>query len=215
MRNRPALFVMAVSCLLDGCAPKTHPLLVSAIQPNGPRDFIDLQLGWRLRVVTPVLKSGKYKVETKNAQSAMGTDGRLTVTATADKDFLGYERAYFSVAADRASRLRLAPVSATMIKDGTEAQEQRPIAPIPALPGYVRFVRLLYVTRVSRADHAMAVIASQQKDALELLTRQVSEEPNACKSSKRLYCSWIPDGISVVPERYALKGSAMDWIPAP
>ena len=215
MRKRPALFAVAVGLLLDGCATRTHPLPVSAIQPNGPRDFIDLQTGWRLRVVTPVMKSGKYKVETTNAQSAMGTDGRLTVTATANQDFLGYERAYYSVSADGANRLRLAPFSAMMIKEGTEVQDLKPIVPIPALPGYVRFIRLLYVTRVSRADHAMAMIASQQQDAMEFLTRQVSEEPNACKSGKRIYCSWIPDGVSVVPERYALRGSAMDWVPAP
>jgi len=45
---------------------------------------VDLQAGWRIRAVTPILKSGKYKPELK--ETAVAGSG---VELSAGDDFIG------------------------------------------------------------------------------------------------------------------------------
>src|SRR5437764_528004 len=52
----------------------------------------DLQPGWRIRVVIPLTKSGKYKVETSTTQ----TSGN-TIELKASDDLLGYEEDFYEV----------------------------------------------------------------------------------------------------------------------
>ena len=54
-------YLWALVLLLAGCA--AHRLQVAAPAAPGPIEpgYIDLEPGWRLRVVTPILESGGYR----------------------------------------------------------------------------------------------------------------------------------------------------------
>ncbi len=156
--------------------------------------FIDLEPGWRLRVVTPILKSGGYELRTSGAET-IGSS--ITVPAA---DFIGFETAYYSVSKPDERGMRIAFLSATTTKGGETAPQPQPLVPLFDLPASVRFVRLIYLIRTSQMDHNMAVVATDQKEALDALTKAVQSNPGNCATRLGVYCSWVPTGISVRPE---------------
>jgi hypothetical protein len=158
--------------------------------------FVDLRPGWRLRVVTPLLKSGGY-----------------TLTVAAGDELEGYETSYYSVAPHPKGGVRIAFASADVTKQGASAPQPRPVAPLFDLPAGARFVRLIFLTRVSPTDHDMAVVAAADPTALSRLTAEVQADSRACVSARRSYCSWIPLGIAVRPESRTGESGAGDWAP--
>ncbi len=173
-------------------------------------DYIDLQPGWRLRVVTPVLKSGGYQLRAAGQQVSGNT-----ITLTTGADFLGYELAYYAVRSRNGAGVRVAFLSAEITQEGKTSAQSRPLAPLFQLPRSARYVRLIFLTRVSRADHDMAVVAARESGALDALTRRVLAEPGeACKSEGLTYCAWIPKGIAVAPERQRMIDGLGEWVPA-
>ena len=63
----------AVIVILAGCS--AHKLHYQSVESTY-RSYIDLQDGWRIRVVTPILKSGKFKPQ---LQEIKNEDGTLSV----------------------------------------------------------------------------------------------------------------------------------------
>lgn len=191
--------------LLTGCAVRKPPVPVAALQPIGP-SFIDLQPGWRLRVVTPILKSGGYRLKSIS-QKVEGNN----VTLTAGDDFLGYEVAYYSITARHGVEF----VSAETTRNGHARPQPRPVAQLFQLPRGMRHVRLVYLVRVSQADHDMAVVAATDMEALESLTRRVESYPTeACHGERGVFCAWIPVGIAVVPQFQKPVDGGVEWVPA-
>jgi hypothetical protein len=193
------------ACLLAGCAAGKPPAPLAAIQPIGP-SYIDLQPGWRLRVVTPILKSGGYRLR-PTGQTADGNNISLSV----GDDFVGYEVAYYAVKA----RNGVAFVSAEITRDGRTVPQPRPVAQLFQLPRGARHVRLIYLVRASQADHDMAVAAAKDMQALEALTRRVQADPvDACHDGQGAFCAWISSGIAVVPQLQRTIDGAREWAPA-
>jgi hypothetical protein len=173
-------------------------------------DYIDLQPGWRLRVVTPILKSGGYQLRAAGQQISGNN-----ITLSTEADFLGYELAYYAVRSRNGAGVRVEFVSAEIIKEGNTSAQSRPLAPLFQLPHSARYVRLIFLTRISRADHDMALVAARESDALDALTRGVLADPTeACKIETRTYCAWIPQGIAVAPELQRMTNGMGQWIPA-
>ena len=188
---------LALACALSGCAARHVPVLTVA-----DSSYIDLEPGWRLRVVTPLLKSGGYRLNPGAAQ----VNGH-TVTITAGTDFLGYETACYAVTARHGIRF----LSAETTRNGTTVPQPRPVARLFQLPPEMRRTRLIYLLRVSRTDHDMAVVAARNAAALDALTRRVLANPaESCRSGRDAACEWIPAGIAVVPE---VRRKAA-WVPA-
>jgi hypothetical protein len=198
----------ALFLFFAGCAPKTAPPFPPATSPLGP-SYIDLQPGWRLRVVTPLLRSGGYRLRT----GAESTEGN-TATLSAGDEFLGYETSYYAVKQRRGGGVRVNFDMAEVTRDGETSRQARPLERLFQIPWGAKHVRLIYLQRVSEADHEMAAVAAERPEALDALTEQVRAAPEeACGSGRRAHCSWIPAGISVLPEmRRASHGSA--WVPA-
>ncbi len=197
---------MALLCaVFTGCAARySIPPAPAPVTPANS-SFIDLEPGWRLRVVTPILKSGGYRLQPA-AQQASGN----TITLSAGSDFLGYEVAYYGV---RARGVRF--LSAEVTRAGKTAPQARPVAALFQLPRGMRRVRLIYLLRASQADHDMAVAAARDRDALEAITRRVLADPaDACKNGDGAACSWIPAGIAVVAEVPRTVDGAVQWRPA-
>jgi hypothetical protein len=196
---------LAWALSLSGCAVRHTPAPAAAIQPVNP-GYIDLEPGWRLRVVTPILKSGGYRLNFTDETTSVNT-----ITLSPGDDFLGYEVAYYAVKA----RHGLEFASAETTREGRTAPQRHPVAHLFQLPRGARHVRLIYLVRASRADHDMAVAAAKDMDALDALTRRVLANPmDACDVGGGAFCAWIPAGIAVVPQIPKTIDGATEWVPA-
>jgi len=197
--------IPALAFLLTGCAAR-HARGPAAAVPPMSHGYIDLEPGWRLRVVTPLLKSGGYRL-TFSDETTSGN----TITLTAGDDFLGYEVAYYGVK----PRHGLDLLSAETTRDGHSTPQPEPVAHLFRLPRGVRHVRLIYLVRASPADHDMAVAAANDMEALETLTRRVLANPmDDCHAGDGAFCAWIPAGIAVVPQVRRTINGAEEWVPA-
>lgn len=197
---------LVLACVLTACAPRRVQVPApAATEPN----YIDLQPGWRLRVVTPILRSGGYRLQPLD-QQAVGN----TIAVSTGTDFLGYETAYYGVRA-RGRGVRVEFNSAEISQDGKTALQPQPVAHLFQLPRNARYVRLIYLLRTSQADHDMAVVATGEMDALATLTSEVQADPSSgCRTDSARFCSWIPAGIAVRPEIRKDVDGVNQWVPA-
>jgi hypothetical protein len=156
---------------------------------------MDLEAGWRLRIVVPLLNSTGSRVETGAQQS----QGNTIVLSS--PNLIGYEVSYYAIERRRSGKVRLKFASAEMTKNGKTVVE--PDAPTLSfsLPNGTKFVRLIYLVRVSQSDHNMAITASKSKAALIAFTKELKENPRACESQGQVFCSWVPAGVAVRPEQ--------------
>ncbi len=196
-KNR-LLFSIAIAATLAGCfGCAAHKAPTSALPPSVHRGYVDLEPGWRIRVVTPILKSGKFIVHAEAVQSS----GNEIVVKASD-DFIGYEIAYYSVKAQAGGGIFIRFSSAETVKDGKAAKQPRPLVPLFDLPANMRFVRLVFLLRVSEADHDQGILAAASLAELDALTQRVQAEPEKnCTTAPEAFCSWIPRGIAAQPEK--------------
>src|SRR6478672_5155227 len=89
------ILYVGVFTFLTGCALRSARI---AATPAGSanNDYLDIQAGWRLTAVTPVLKSGGYVLKTTDKP----TSGN-GFTLSAGTDFVGYEVAHYDVKGQR------------------------------------------------------------------------------------------------------------------
>lgn len=195
------LWLALALAVLGGCATKRPPVPVPPPRISGP-SYLDLQPGWRVQVVTPVLKSGGFLLK-----AAEQTEEGNTITLRAGDEFQGYETAVYGVGKER----RIGLTEVTMNRGGALTHPAKPFAPRLRVPRRMRHVRLLYTLKVSDADHNMAVLAARDEARLQALTSAVQGDPQgACRSNRNEYCEWIPAGVAMKAERP--EGAA--WVPA-
>ena len=197
------LLLVVSFAMIFGCArnpvPEPPPL------PRGPA-FVNLEAGWRVRVVTPKLKSGGFLMKTAE-QKAEGA----TITLRATDEFLGYETATYNVLPVNDGGVRVVPGEVEFNQGGATARSLKSFAPRMSVPGRFRHVRLVYMQKVSDADHATGIVAARNRIELDLLTRRLLADPGTdCRISRQEYCEWIPAGVAIRPERLVNE----KWIPA-
>ena len=201
---------LAWAAALSGCAARDARVNGRPETTAANPGYIDLERGWRLCVVTPLLKSGEFRLRTPSAQA-----DDHTLTASAGQDFLGYETAYYSVSAQSGGGVQIEFTSAGVTRNGKTEPQLRSLVPLFRLPPDAKYIRLIYLMRASEADHDMALVAANQTEALDALTRRVQASPSeACTIAPPTYCSWIPAGVAVRPEMQILKRAVMTWVPA-
>ncbi len=197
--RRSSLFLLALPLLwLSGCASQrktaTSPPTPAARQTT----HLDLQEGWRVRVVTPLLAGGGYQVKAMTVQEKGNN-----LTLRASQDFLGYETSYYAVQSN--GRVRF--TQAETMRDGQSASQPKPVHPLFQKQPGGRLVRLLFLERASTSEHNMAILTARNLKSLEQLTARVRQDPaGACQRG----CEWVPAGIAVRAERQK-DGS---WVPA-
>jgi len=186
------LLSVGAACVLAGCAaresakPPTQAMLFPA-----NHEFVDLQSSWRIRVVTPIFKSGKFIADEQDLQkNRVGSD------------FVGYEVAFYSVRARPGGGVSIRFSTAETVKNGKTVRESQPIVSLFDFPPELRFVRLIFLMRVSKADHNEGILAASSREELDQLTRGVEDDPTqTCEARSNAACFWIPAGIVAQPEK--------------
>ena len=204
--KRIVFLVVAMAICVTGCAVrKSHEEMGAFVD----KSYIDLEPGWRVRVVTPVLSSGKFKMQPKEFHG----EGKAVALQTG-AEFLGYETDYYEVSAQNGSGVVVRFGSAEFTSNGKSSKRSQPLVPLFNLPENVRYVRLLFLTRVSQAEHDQAILGSPSLADLEALRKRVEDSPSEnCKPQPAGVCSWVPAGIAVQPEK-RISANGKTWIPA-
>ena len=175
-----------------GCAsrlPHSRPIVPVDIH----KSFLDLQPGWRIKVFTPVLKSGGYLPQLKEDQQ-----GNLS----AGDDLVGYETSRYSIEKRKGGGVRVKFRSATITKQGKTTPQWHPLLPLFDLPEETRYVRLVYMVRVSNADHDTAIAAARDPSTLNLLSEWIASGlGERCKAQEDASCVWVPKGVGVQVEQ--------------
>lgn len=205
-QQRIMLLGVAVAIFVTGCAVrKPHENMGAFVD----KSYVDLEPGWRVRVVTPILSSGEFKMQPKEFHA----EGK-TVALQTGEDFLGYETDYYAVSARNGNGVVVRFGSGEFTSNGKSSKRSHPLVPLFDLPESVRYVRLLFLTRASQTEHDQAILGSSSLADLDTLRKRVEESPaENCKIQPEGICSWVPAGIAVQPEK-RISASGKTWIPA-
>jgi hypothetical protein len=200
--------LMPVALLAGGlCGCASRPIARSTDITPVERGYIDLKPGWRLRVVTPILKSGGYRL------SSPERPNEPVGTLAAGPDFIGYEVSLYGVQ-KRNSAIRIKFRSAYVIKEGKSRPESRPLLAIFDSIPEVCCIRLIYLVRASDADHNLAVIGANDPKTLSTTTDRVQSDPGrGCKAEGTSFCVWLPLGIAVQPQIQQRIDGVKQWVP--
>lgn len=221
-----AMVCMTVAALTPGCAhPKVDAVPNSPLHPSW-RDWIQLQPGWRVRVVIPILKSGGYIVKPRPIRADEAANGQHTgatrtsgispheITLSAGSDFIGYEVSWYTVKRRRGGGVRVVFNSAETHAQERVTHSRDTIRPMFRLPTGARWVRILHLLRGAPADHDAAILAANNLRDLDELTHQVELHPSACKAAQNTFCAWVPLGIAVIPESRIQSKGREEWEPS-
>lgn len=219
MRPAPPFVILffTMTMVTGGCA-RPRVAIPSTPVHAASLDWVDLEPGWRVRVITPMLSSGGYLLKTEPARG-QGADADASpattreVTLSTGTDFTGYEVSLYSVRPCRGGGVNVIFDSAEIHKQGQVTRSRQPIQPLFQLPRETRWVRILHLARGGH-DYDSAILAATRRDTLEALTRQVQSDPSACKSAGDAFCSWIPLGIAAIAESRRDGRAKGQWVSA-
>lgn len=208
---RLGLVVAVLLMVSAGCARKRATVAPPAAPTAAQRGrYVDLQAGWRVVVITPLLKSGGYLLDeprTPAAESGVGANS-ITLTIEAGPDFLGYEESRYAVSgARRSGDVRVRFESGESVREGKKAAVAKPKLPLFEGVKGARRVRLIYLLRSDQANHNMAIVGAKDEAGIEAITRRLDEDPKTGCLSRS--CQWVPAGVAVRPEMR----KAGDWVP--
>jgi hypothetical protein len=202
------LVCAGIAAILSGCSAHRRLNQATPLVEVG-RGYVDLMAGWRVRVVTPIDRSGTFQLQTAHTEF----NGH-TVTVDSGNDFLGYELAYYAVTTRPSDGVAVSFLRAEKIIGGVTRKEASAQVRLFDLPENYGYVRLVFLTRLSQADHNEAIIAASSFADLEDLTEKLQANPEMnCERESQGICSWVPAGISVQPERREPQRS-YKWVPA-
>ncbi|HEX3681403.1 MAG TPA: hypothetical protein VHU83_02595 [Bryobacteraceae bacterium] len=178
-----------------GCSHSTVHVPAPSNISATDNSYMDLQPGWRLRIIVPLLKSREFRA----SATAEQIDGNTISLHAAD--LIGYETSYYAIKGKINSGVRLEFASAEITRNGNTLPETNALTLPFQLPRHNQHIRLIYLVRVSRADHNMAIVASKRLTALDSFTKRLKESPDICDVKGEVFCSWVPAGIAVRPEQ--------------
>jgi hypothetical protein len=219
----PLPFIASFAFLITSCAPREVHVPTQPA-PAQSMYWIDLQSGWRVRVVTPIVRSGGHFVEglpVIRSTGVGGSDQRSsqtsnggTITLNTGKASVGYEVSFYAVKPLRAGGVQVVFRTAVIHQDGEKTVRSHPIVPLFQLPRNETFVRVVHLAWGDRRSHEAAILATRCRDLLDEFTRQVQSHLTACKNTSDVYCSWVPAGVAVIPEHREGGGTNEQWVPA-
>lgn len=195
----------ALACAFIACAVH-KPMQPAAV--IAAHSYVEFQPGWRLQVVVPILKSGGYNMKLREMKTENGT-----IQLKTPDDFVGYEIDRYAVESRTDGggvtiEFRSAEIH---MNDGKKAKRSEPRLRLFKVPEELRYVRLAFLSRLSPAEHDAVILAASTREQMEALTARVEDNPSkACTESMQEFCSWVPEGVSVQPQ----KRQGRKWVPA-
>jgi hypothetical protein len=163
---------------------------------SAERGYIDLQPGWTIRVVFPLLRSGGYVLPSMQQESTIGN----TVEMKASSDFIGFEKDFYKVKLQRNSAIAIHFLHAEVWENNRTDRRSQPALQLFPSANDSNYIRLVYLTRGSVADHDMAIISAISTNSRDRLTQNVISRAE-CKSDETASCAWVPKGVAVDPQR--------------
>ncbi len=193
MARSSAWVVIVVALLLSACVHRSAAPPAPQARQMSSESFVDLQPGWKVRVVVPILKSGGYVVPSvKKAEPG-------TLEIKLDDDFVGYERAYYKVEPRANGGVQIRFTHAEVWQNRKSHKQYKTRLPLFDHIANARRVRLVYLTRYSQTDHSMAIVAADDEVALKDITTAVTER-GQCEAVQNGSCTWVPEGVAVTPD---------------
>lgn len=197
----------ACGLLLASCGHKL-PVSVPPDHLEGNLGYVDLQPGWRLRVVVPILRSGGYTLP----MIARAED--KTVAVSTGKDFIGYETDYYAIQRGNEAGIRMEFSRAELVEGGKSSRRAKPILQVFRWPSDLQFARLVYLIRESQADHDLVLVAAADQTTLSQLTAHIMSDATAvCADTALSICRRIPKGVAVIPEQRRKISGMARWGP--
>ena len=197
-----SLWLTLASALIEfaGCSHQQGRLPApTAIAPSDTSSYMDLEPGWKLKILVPLTKSVEAIRQSRPVPKRNGN----TISLSTDSP-VGYEISYYAVVGRRGGAVKLKFTSASRTTNAkTIAEPAPPLLSFP-LPRSSEHIRLIYlVVRSSQADHKMAILASKHLDSLNAFTTRLKANPSVCTTGANndVSCSWVPAGIAVRPEK--------------
>jgi hypothetical protein len=186
-----AIAVLAIAIASVGCTRRNSK---AAVLAPPPVDFLELRAGSTVQVVIPLTRSGSYVLPSIRQHKANDFDIKV------DDDFLGYEKVLYKVKSREHGGVQIQFTQANDWERGktSNAKEAR-LKLFEDLADF-RLIRLVYLTRESQADHNMAIVASNDMDALRASTNSVTQTAE-CRSDANTVCRWVPEGVAVTVEK--------------
>ena len=190
-RKQFAMAVLAVAIASVGCTGRNSKAPVPAPPPV---DFVELRAGSTVHVVIPLTRSGSYVLPSIRQHKANDFDIKV------DDDFLGYEKVFYKVRSREHGGVQIQFTHAKDWEHGkTSTPKEARLKLFEDLADF-RVIRLVYLTRESQADHNMAIVASNDMDALRASTNSVTQTAE-CRSDANSVCRWVPEGVAVTVEK--------------
>jgi hypothetical protein len=215
------VLLFAVITITSNCA-RPKAAIPAPPASHASSEWIDLQPGWRVRVITPVVPGGGYVVKTTpvedqtsdaKASERRSPSATNAIVISATSNLIGYEVSFYDVKPRRGGGVHVVFDSAEVHKKDQWSRSRQPIDPLFHFVSDARYVRILHLSRGTH-DHDAAILAASRHEALETLTRRVESDPAGCQSSRDALCSWIPSGIAAIPESWRSAGGQGQWQPA-
>ncbi len=194
--------------LTFGCAPRR----VSTVPPPPPavgNDYVDIQPGWRIRLVVPVPKSSTSTLHLRTVEGRGNA-----VDLTAGNNLIGYEVAFYSAKSRPGGGVAIRFTSAEIRKGKKVTKQSQPLVSLLDLPPRIRFVRLLFLAFVGAQERKEGILGATSVHRLNALTLSVEHDPDRnCMAYAEALCVWVPRGMAAQPEKRdpAIRG---EWVPA-
>jgi hypothetical protein len=151
--------------------------------------YTDLRPGSRLRVVSPVFRSGTPPdaAVLQEESKVEASPGGLTVTAKASPDLIGYETAWYAVEPrPRGAGSRIAPQFAELHHEGEVERENAPRVNHLAFDPTMAYFRLLFMSRRTESnDHDIVVVAASTQTKLDQKTKALEAGTETCGTAAR------------------------------
>ncbi len=175
-----------------------HRLLHSGTIQKG---YIDLTPGYRLQVVTPVMKAGAAEdAPIVATTSVAGTDRQIDVTIRASENLTGVETAWYAVEPRRPGPgATIVPVAVERVVAGRSEKADSPLANYLQFAPGAAYYRLFYKTDPADNGVTHVVLAAPTMAELDARTGALAADGSMCRTSDPSVCAVFPRRVGVNP----------------
>ena len=155
------------------------------------RAALDFEPGFRLKVVSPLLKAGftELKIETVIPEK----QGPIEVKVGDELE--GYETSYYDLLPARGGGVRLQLLAVEQNRRGALAHPVAPSSWRPEIPAGFPYLRLLFLRRASRSDRDITLLAARSLAALDEAGQRIESSADAldtCRAERGAHCLVVP-----------------------